>query len=103
MNSDFAITGGSAPALRETVRALLASGMLPPAGGRVVAGHGTGRRCVICHEPVTREEVEYELDGTSHVTLVCHLRCFKVWRDESLRAKEESVARGAGIDRERPA
>ena len=32
LNSDFAITGGSAPPLRETVRALLASGMLPPAG-----------------------------------------------------------------------
>lgn len=103
LNSHFAITGGAAPPLRETVRALLASGMLPPAGARVIAGHGTGRRCVICHEPVTCEEVEYELEGVSRGILVCHLPCFKVWRDESLCARQESVAKGPGIDRERPA
>jgi len=103
MNSDFAIAGGAAPPLRETVRALLASGMLPPAGGRVFAGQGAGRRCVVCHEPVTSEEVEYELDGGSPENLVCHLACFKVWRDESLRAREESAADGPGIDRARPA
>ena len=99
----FAITGGAAPPLRETVRALLISGMLPPISGRVIAGYGTGKHCVICHEPVTFEEVEYELDCAAEGAVVCHLSCFTVWRDETARARGESAADGYSVDRETPA
>ena len=84
LNPFFAVSGGAAPPLRETVRALLASGILGPPGRRVLAGYGTGQRCVICHEPIDLHEVEYEADGGQSGGVRCHLFCFMVWREESL-------------------
>lgn len=84
LNPAFGVSGAAAPPLRVTVRKLLDTGMLPPAGAKVMAGHGSGKRCLICHEPVTAEEVEYEVDDGG---AVCHLLCFRVWREETVHQR----------------
>jgi hypothetical protein len=82
------------PPLRETVRALFATGLLPPASGKVVTGYGTGKRCVICYQSVTSEQVEYEVDGR----VICHLPCFNVWREETIqRAIQALPDDGTGV------
>lgn len=84
LNPYFAVSGGAAPPLRETVRALLASGILCPPGRRVVAVHGARQRCVICHEPLVPHEVAYEVEGGESGWVRCHFSCFLVWKEESV-------------------
>ena len=99
LNPVFEVSGGSAPPLRETVRALLASGILSPIRGEVVAAVGTGRRrCVVCHEPITPSEIECEVDGYAADGSRVHLTCFLIWQEEServptIRPTEESELR----------
>jgi hypothetical protein len=83
LNPAFGISGGVVPPLRETVRALLASGTLFPVSGNGFAGIGSGKRCVVCQTPISSSEVEYEVDGYPIGAPVCHLTCFFLWREES--------------------
>jgi hypothetical protein len=69
--------------LREAVRALLAGGVLRRIDGHATAGRGSGRGCAVCGDPVTPQDVEYEVEGPRETRAASHLRCFLVWRDES--------------------
>ena len=83
--ADDATSGGSAaPDLRETVRALLAKGLLAPVRDTVLAGHGSGKICAVCGLPIAPNDVEYEVEGLPRPTR-CHVACFVAWRDESRR------------------
>ena len=84
LNPWFALAGGSDPsdqALRNTVRALLAGGVLRRIDTKVWAGLGTGKCCAVCGDPVTAKQVEFEVAGDTPA--VAHIRCFGIWREES--------------------
>src|SRR5262249_18937904 len=65
LNPAFAFTGAAdekvPDALRQSIRARLASGALFPVGSRVTAGNGSGNLCVVCRNRVDRYEIEYEI------------------------------------------
>jgi hypothetical protein len=75
--------------LREQARAAIQSGKLPShAPHRTWGGPGVGAECSVCGRPVTRDELEFEIqfehDGAQpgldrfHV----HIRCFAAWEFE---------------------
>jgi len=75
--------------LREKVRTVLRSGKLPNRHpDRTWGGPGVGATCAICELPVTRQQMEFEIqfarDGDNpgldkfHV----HTRCFAAWELE---------------------
>jgi hypothetical protein len=76
-------------ALRRLARLVLENGQLPRHDpDRTWGGPGVGAPCAVCGYPITREEIEYEVqfahDGATpglarhHL----HLRCFAVWELE---------------------
>jgi len=95
LNPAFAVAGSSddeTHALVASVRARLASGALFRVGSHVIAGNGSGNDCVVCHAPIKRQEVEYEIDLGNRIAVVAHLRCYVVWRDESVRLAQPRSA-----------
>jgi hypothetical protein len=77
------------PILREKARATVQSGKLPGRPpDRTWGGPGVGAACTICEMPVTKDEMEFEIqfarDGGNpgldkfHV----HVRCFAAWEFE---------------------
>jgi hypothetical protein len=75
--------------LREKARAAIRNGKLPERRpDRTWGGPGVGASCAVCDLPVTKDELEFEIefahDGTDpgldkfHV----HLRCFAAWEFE---------------------
>jgi hypothetical protein len=81
--------------LRDQARAVVQSGKLPArAPDRTWGGPGVGAGCAVCGVPVTRDEMEFEIqfarDGDNpgldkfHV----HIRCFAAWEFERKRALE---------------
>jgi hypothetical protein len=88
------IAGGSdlpAEALRLSVRERLAGGRLFPAGSLSVARRGTGRPCDVCGRVITHDTVERELDGPGEARGLAHEDCYKVWREESRRARGPEI------------
>lgn len=86
LNPWFAFTGGSdGDGLRAMIRARIATGALFPVHGtRAWASYGEDDPCVVCKEPITRAQVEYEVASASaDVTVRAHLRCYMLWKDES--------------------
>lgn len=77
------IAGGAAD-VRGEVRRALQEGRLPRVSGRAWVGHGSGKPCVVCQEPIVASDVEYELDQSE--PLRAHAGCFRVWREESSSA-----------------
>jgi len=81
--------------LRERARAVIQSGKLPSrTPDRTWGGPGVGATCSVCEKPVTKDQLEFEVqfarDGDNpgldkyHV----HIRCFAAWEFE--RAKAQS-------------
>jgi hypothetical protein len=77
------------PRLREQARQAVQNGKLPARRpDRTWGGPGVGAKCVVCEKPVTKDEMEFEIefahDGTSpgldkfHL----HVRCFEAWEFE---------------------
>jgi hypothetical protein len=75
--------------LREQARAAIQSGKLPSRPpDRTWGGPGVGAACAVCDLPVTKDQLEFEIqfarDGDSpgldkfHV----HIRCFAAWEFE---------------------
>jgi len=75
--------------LREQARAVIQSGKLPSRNpDRTWGGSGVGATCSVCEKPVTKEEMEFEIqfarDGDNpgldkfHV----HIRCYAAWEFE---------------------
>ena len=83
--------------LRKVAREVLRAGKLPrQKPDHTWGGPGVGAPCAVCEKPVTRDELEYEVqfahDGASpgldkyHL----HLRCFAVWELERTKFDGES-------------
>lgn len=75
--------------LREKARAAVHQGKLPSRGpDRVWGGPGIGVPCAVCGVPVTKDEMEFEIqfarDGGSPDLDKFHLhrRCFAAWEFE---------------------
>jgi hypothetical protein len=77
------------PRLREQAKAAIQSGKLPSRSpDRTWGGPGVGAPCSVCGLPVTKDQVEFEIqfarDGDNpgldkfHV----HIRCFAAWEFE---------------------
>jgi len=80
--------------LREKAREAVRNGKLPARRpDRTWGGPGVGAPCTVCEKPVTRDEMEFEIqfahDGAVpgldkfHV----HIRCFAVWELERKTAQ----------------
>jgi hypothetical protein len=69
--------------LRRRVRQRIDDGLLP---GRepesLDAGYGTGSLCAACDQPITSDQVEYEVRGGEGGRLRFHLGCHSVWTSE---------------------
>jgi len=69
--------------LRARVRARLADGQLPAIiSTNVYAGYGAGDICAACGDPITAQQIVYEVE-TPPLTL--HSHCHQVWQLECLR------------------
>ena len=77
------------PQLRQLARQVLLNGTLPRRDpDRTWGGPGVGAMCTVCEQPVTPDQMEYEVqfarDGNNpgldrfHL----HIRCFAVWELE---------------------
>lgn len=75
--------------LRAKARSVIQNGKLPARRpDRTWGGPGVGARCAVCDLPVTRDQMEFEIqfarDGDNpgldkfHV----HIRCFAIWELE---------------------
>jgi hypothetical protein len=82
------------PILRAKARAAVESGKLPNRrADRTWGGPGVGAECAVCELPVTKDQMEFEIefarDGDTpgldkfHV----HVRCFAAWEFERARAR----------------
>ena len=89
LNRYFDVSGGAAPPVQETVRAMIARGALFAINGHrivVYAGAGSGlKSCRVCDGRIAPSDLEYNVlgDGTEERTVPCHFECFEVWRAES--------------------
>ena len=81
--------------LREKAREAVRHGKLPSRRpDRTWGGPGVGAACAICEQPVTKSELEFEIQFTHdggdpgldkfHV----HIRCFAAWEFERQNADE---------------
>jgi hypothetical protein len=88
-------------ALRQLVRDVLRHGKLPRREpDRTWGGFGVDAPCAVCEKPITRDDVEYEIqfahDGASpgldgyHL----HLRCFAAWKLERTKPWRAGPALG---------
>ena len=50
-------------------------------------GRGSGKLCAVCTSAVAEDDVEYDVPGGVHGTVVAHLACYLVWRQESEAAR----------------
>jgi hypothetical protein len=101
LNPWFVVAGGSdSDGLRAIVRARLATGaLLPLHGTRAWASYGEDNPCVVCREPITRAQVEYEVSSAAaDATVRAHLRCYMVWKDESQTPPRPRRMRGTKND-----
>jgi hypothetical protein len=73
--------------LRQRVRRALTSGALFLVDRRSRVGRGSGKLCAVCTSAVAEDDVEYEVPGGVNGTVVAHLACYLVWRQESDAAR----------------
>jgi hypothetical protein len=70
--------------LRPTASERIANGQLPGAApSRMWAGHGSGQLCALCDQPITSDDVEYEVEvqrDSAPATFRFHRACESVWR-----------------------
>lgn len=73
--------------LRKRARVLIAEGRLPVGqSGRCWGGSGSRKVCSLCGEPVSREEVEFEIEDSSGASYRFHFRCHAAWQLECARS-----------------
>ena len=46
---------------------------------RTWAGHGSGAACDLCRDPITREEIEYEVEESGKDSIRMHFACYQRW------------------------
>jgi len=86
-------------ALRLRVRELLKDGRLPlMVPMRVDGSYGCDQSCLVCDQPITTADVQYEVDDYRDGKRLCfHLICHVVWQTECVGARRVSeVSRSDG-------
>ena len=70
--------------LRAQIRQQIEDGLLPVfIPETVVAGYGTGAQCYACHQPITPEQIEYDVEVWRRgKPLGFHLACYVLWQFE---------------------
>jgi hypothetical protein len=83
--------------LREKARKAIQSGRMPRhPPDRTWGGPGVGAACAVCEKPVTKAELEFEIqfarDGSDPVLdrFHVHLRCFAAWEFERSKPPQAS-------------
>ncbi len=81
--------------LREQARAAVRNGKLPSRRpDRTWGGPGIGAPCSVCARPVTKDELEFEIEFARDDTdpgldkFHVHVRCFAVWELERKKAMD---------------
>ena len=89
-------------ALRARIGRLIDAGRLPlQAARRIFGGYGSGIRCAACEEPITSDQVEYELEHGPASMLNMHLTCYSLWQVHcAMRARRHPTE---GADSAEPA
>jgi hypothetical protein len=79
--------------IREQAREAVRTGKLPRRGqDRTWGGPGVGARCAVCGEPVSKHEMELEIqfardeDSPGLDKFHVHVRCFAAWEFERAKA-----------------
>jgi hypothetical protein len=90
------------PQQRERVLAAIEAGRLPlERPQKMYAGHGEGRVCDGCGEPIDKTQIEYEAVYTSGHAAHLHLGCAGLLdAEQSRRARTEAVTEDATRARE---
>jgi len=72
--------------LRVRVRERIENGRLPAIVlSQIAGGYGSGRTCAACDDPITSDQVEYEVhDERNGNRLTFHLGCHVMWQLECL-------------------
>jgi hypothetical protein len=90
------------PIRREQARTALIAGKLPARSpDRTWGGPGVGAPCVICAEPVTKDQIEYELQFSHDGDMpgldkyALHMRCFAAWEMERTKLPPYTVPEGS--------
>ena len=80
--------------LREKARAVVENGKLPARSpDRTWGGPGVGAACAVCERPVTKQELEFEIefahngDNPGLDKFHVHIRCFAAWEFERNNAQ----------------
>ena len=82
------------PRLREQAIAAMQGGKLPRRSpDRTWGGPGVGAECAVCGLPVTKDQLEFEIqfarngDNTDLDNFHVHLRCFAAWEFERTKPR----------------
>lgn len=80
--------------LRAKARATVENGKLPARRpDRTWGGPGVGAECSICGQPVTKDQMEFEIqfardeDNPGLDKFHVHVRCFAAWEFERVKAR----------------
>ena len=70
--------------LRVHIRQQIENGLLPVFIPETIhAGYGAGIQCFACHQPITPEQIEYEIEDAEHLKrLRFHIGCHGLWQIE---------------------
>jgi len=69
-------------AIRMRIRTMIETGALPcDEPEKTWAGKGSGTHCAACGEPISRTEVEFEVE-VAGTTLRLHRLCHQLWLEE---------------------
>ena len=86
-------------AIRDKIREKITSGLLPLlAPNRTWGGPGAGLRCVVCEQPISKDQIEFEVqfiqEGQSAPQVShFHLDCFAAWElERSLLLRKSATA-----------
>ena len=83
-------------AIAVAILSKLADGSLPAVSiQKVWAGHGTGRVCYACEQPITPHEIEDEVEVGGAVVLVLHAECFRLWQAALTQSRQ--ISGGSGV------
>jgi len=72
--------------LREQVRRRLATKELFLISRKGRGERGSGNSCAVCARVISTSEIQYTVSGSTS-TVVAHLACYLVWRQESEAAR----------------
>jgi len=85
--------------IRQLVQARIRAGQLPSADNyyEVFGRKGDGLHCACCDDPVTRQQIEYDVEFSSAMgvvmTLPMHTFCYRAWYEVSCAIRcRESIA-----------